>query len=58
MEVGAQVEVMGMKDNPEMNYAKGTVARHDASTNRWVVQMELDGTGKAFKTENLRVVRA
>lgn len=57
IEVGCEVEVTGMRDNADMNYQKGTVARHDADSNRWVVRMDLDGTGKAFKADNLRVIR-
>ena len=53
---GAEVEVTGLVNRPEMNGVKGRVVRHIPSKDRWEVKLN-NGHGKAtLKAVNLRVV--
>ena len=52
---GAEVEVTGLVNRPELNGVRGRVVRHIPGKDRWLVKLN-DGHGKAsLKAENMRV---
>ena len=52
---GAEVEVTGLVNRPEMNGVKGRVVQHIPSKDRWEVKLN-DGHDKAsLKAENMRI---
>ena len=52
---GAEVEVMGLVNRPELNGVRGRVVRHIPDKDRWLVKLT-GGHGKAsLKAENMRV---
>ena len=52
---GAEVEVTGLVNRPELNGVRGRVVRHIPGKNRWEVKLN-DGHGKAtVKAENMRI---
>ena len=54
---GAEAEVTGLVNGPELNGVRGRVVRHIPSKNRWQVKLKY-GHGKAsLRTENLMVLR-
>ena len=54
---GAEVEVTGLVNRPELNGVRGRVVRHIPGKDRWLVKLN-DGHGKAslLKAANLRVL--
>ena len=53
---GAEVEVSGLVNRPELNGVRGRVVRHIPGKDRWLVKLN-DGHGKAsLKAENMRVI--
>ena len=53
---GAEVEVTGLVNRPELNGVRGRVVRRIPGTDRWEVKLK-DGHGKAsLKVVNLRFV--
>ena len=53
---GAEVEVTGLVNRPELNGVRGRVVRHIPGKDRWEVKLN-DGHGKAsLKVANLRLV--
>ena len=51
---GAEVEVTGLVNRPELNGVRGRVVRHIPSKDRWLVKLN-DGHGEAsLKAENMR----
>ena len=52
---GAEVEVTGLVNRPELNGVRGRVVRHIPDKDRWLVKLT-GGHGKAsLKAENMRV---
>ena len=52
---GAEVEVTGLVNRPELNGVRGRVVRYIPGKNRWLVKLN-DGHGKAtVKAENMRI---
>merc|ERR1712070_1032971 len=50
---GAEVEVTGLVNRPELNGVRGRVVRHIPGNDRWLVKLN-DGHGKAsLKPENM-----
>ena len=53
---GAEVEVTGLVNRPELNGVRGRVVRHIPGKDRWEVKLN-DGHGKAsLKAENMRII--
>ena len=53
---GAEVEVTGLVNRPELNGVRGRVVRHIPGKDRWLVKLN-DGHGKAtVKAENMRII--
>ena len=53
---GAEVEVMGLVNRPELNGVRGRVVRHIPDKDRWLVKLT-GGHGKAsLKAENMRII--
>ena len=53
---GAEVEVTGLVNRPELNGVRGRVVRHIPGKDRWLVKLN-DGHGKAsLKAENMRIM--
>ena len=51
---GAEVEVMGLVNRPELNGARGRVVQHIPGKDRWLVKLN-NGHGEAsLKAENIR----
>ena len=53
---GAEVEVTGLVNRPELNGVRGRVVRHIPGKDRWEVKLN-DGHGEAsLKAENMRIL--
>ena len=53
---GAEVEVTGLVNRPELNGVRGRVVRHIPGKDRWEVELN-GGHGKAtVKAENMRIM--
>jgi hypothetical protein len=52
---GAIVEIVGLKNSPELNGRKGKLLKFDASRGRWTVQFVSSGQLNLLKPENLKI---
>ena len=53
---GAEVEVTGLMNRPELNGVRGRVVRHIPGKDRWLVKLNDDHGEASLKAENMRIM--